>query len=104
LEQFELHKQSRTNPQLFRLFGHFDIPSAQPLAQWMMDCGKKMVKRGIFSQCPDQYRLCDWMGEFSGNFKWHTDNNHHGEKILAIAVSDARVIGFRPKKRTKSIY
>jgi hypothetical protein len=65
------------------LFGNFDIPSAQPLAQWMMDCGKKMVKRGIFSQCPDQYRLCDWMGEFSGNFKWHTDNNHHGKKILA---------------------
>lgn len=104
LAQFELHKQSPTNPQLFRLFGNFELPSAQSLPQWMMDWGQKMVERGIFSQCPDQYRLCDWMGEFSGNFNWHTDNNRHGEKILAIALSEARVIGFRPKKRTKSIY
>lgn len=44
------------------------------------------------------------MGEFSGNFNWHTDNNRHGEKILAIALPDERVIRFRAKKRTKSIY
>jgi alkylated DNA repair dioxygenase AlkB len=43
-------------------------------------------------------------GEFSGNFNWHTDNHRHGEKIFAIALCDARVIGFRAKKRTKSIY
>lgn len=44
---------------------------------------------------PNQYRVTDWFGSLSAQFKWHIDNHRHGERILAISLSNNRVIGFR---------
>ena len=96
-----LKEQECQNPsqQLFRLFGQFGGKKSQPPSPWMLRWGERMKDMGLYSEKPNQYRLCDWIGEHSGQFKWHTDNNRHGEQILVICLTGNRVIGFRPRSK-----
>jgi hypothetical protein len=66
-----------------------------PPSPWMLDWGRTLQDRGLFDVLPNQYRVTDWFGNLSAQFKWHIDNHRHGERILAISLSDKRVIGFR---------
>lgn len=93
------------NPQLFRLFGEFGSnKEADEPAPWMLEWGQRLAERGLFSATPTQYRLCDWIGDLAGQFKWHVDNDRHGQEILAIALSGGRRIGFRDPSRPASSY
>jgi len=93
------------NPQLFRLFGDFGPnKQADAPAPWMLAWGERLTARGLFSAVPTQYRLCDWIGELAGQFKWHVDNDRHGQEILAIALSAGRRIGFRDRGRQQSTW
>lgn len=90
--------------ELFRYFGEFgskDVPKASP---WMLAWGEKLHQWGLFEEIPNQYRVCDWVGELSAQFKWHIDNHRHGENILAICLSDGRAIGFRPNSDKRAVY
>ena len=89
---------------LFTYYGDFGKLETEEAAPWMLEWGERMVERGIFSKLPNQYRLCDWFGELSDQFKWHIDNKRHGDEILAIALSDKRSVGFRPKSRARDVY
>lgn len=91
----EFQEISQENPQMFRLYGNFGTKEAHSILPWMQVWGQKIQEKGIFSKCPNQYRICDWIGELSGNFNWHTDNKHHGPKILIISLTPNRAIGFR---------
>lgn len=88
--------------QLFRLFGDFGGKKAQKPTRWMQNWGARMVTQGLFNETPNQYRLCDWIGEHSSQFKWHIDNSRHGEKILVLCLSENRAIGFRKKGKKDS--
>ncbi len=88
---------TRGNP-LFRLFGSFGQNKlTEETRPWMMDWGRLMVERELFSTLPNQYRVCNWLGELSAQFKWHIDSKRHGEHILVISLTDGRRIGFRPR-------
>lgn len=95
---------SRESQKLFTYYGDFGTLETAEAESWMFEWGDYMVERGIFSRRPNQYRLCDWIGELSDQFKWHIDNKRHGDEILAIALSNKRSIEFRPKSRTKDSY
>lgn len=85
------------NP-LFRYFGAFPPgPGVEAVADWMPGWGQRMVERGLFREVPNQYRVCNWLGEHAAQFKWHTDADRHGERILVICLTDNRAIGFRPR-------
>lgn len=86
-----------SNGQLFRLFGDFGGKKAQAPCPWMKEWGARLRDEGYFQELPNQYRLCDWIGEHSAQFKWHIDNSRHGEKILVLCLSEKRAIGFRKK-------
>ncbi|BBM84661.1 hypothetical protein [Candidatus Uabimicrobium amorphum] len=82
--------------ELFRLFGEFGGKAAQKPDEWMIEYGTKIFRKYyIFPEVPNQYRVCDWIGELSSNFKWHIDNKRHGKDILVITLSEKRLIGFR---------
>jgi hypothetical protein len=66
-----------------------------PPSPWMLAWGKTLQDRGFFDEMPNQYRVTDWFGSLCAQFKWHIDNHRHGERILAISLSNNRVIGFR---------
>ncbi|WP_372371034.1 hypothetical protein [Candidatus Uabimicrobium sp. HlEnr_7] len=94
LSQTEFVNNSKM--ELFRLFGEFGGKEAQPPQEWMIDYGRKVFQHhDFFSEVPNQYRVCDWIGELSSNFKWHIDNKRHGKKILVVTLSSKRMIGFR---------
>ena len=87
------------NP-LFRLFGAFgDNKATEEVHPWMAEWGRRMVDKKLFAQPPNQYRVCNWIGELSAQFKWHIDSKRHGEQILVISLTDGRKIGFRPPGR-----
>lgn len=48
--------------------------------------------------------VCNWIGEYAAQFKWHIDSNRHGEEILVISLTDGRQIGFRPPGRPDKIW
>lgn len=99
LEQCHSLPPPTGNP-LFRLFGAFGKNKAtEPVRPWMQGWGQAMVGKGLFAQLPNQYRVCNWMGELSAQFKWHIDSKRHGEEILIISLTDGRAIGFRPPGR-----
>jgi hypothetical protein len=66
-----------------------------PPSPWMLKWGEKFYKEGWWEEIPNQYRVTDWFGHLAPQFKWHIDNHRHGEKILAISLSNNRAIGFR---------
>jgi alkylated DNA repair dioxygenase AlkB len=37
-------------------------------------------------------------------FKWHTDADRHGERILVISLTDSRAIGFRSRSDSSEPY
>ncbi|MDF1666760.1 MAG: hypothetical protein P1V97_33730 [Planctomycetota bacterium] len=88
--------------QLFRLFGEFGGKKAKKPSPWMQEWGARLKREGLFSELPNQYRLCDWIGEHSSQFKWHIDNSRHGEKILVLCLSEKRAIGFRKRGKRES--
>lgn len=89
---------------LFRLYGDFGSKEAPEATAWMKEYGQKILDvTDIFKKLPNQYRVCDWIGELSANFKWHIDNKRHGEKLLAICL-EKRCIGFRPRATSKDMY
>ena len=98
----ELRTQCRALPPptgnpLFRLFGAFGANKAtEQVRPWMEDWGRAMVDRELFATLPNQYRVCNWIGDLSAQFKWHIDSKRHGEEILVISLTDGRKIGFRP--------
>ena len=97
LEQCRSLPAPPNNP-LFRYFGAFPPgPHVEDLAAWMPGWGQRMVERGLFKVAPNQYRVCNWIGDFSAQFKWHTDANRHGERILVISLTGSRAIGFRSR-------
>ena len=86
------------NNPLFRYFGAFPPgPHVEDVADWMPMWGDRMLSRGLFKHAPNQYRVCNWIGDLSAQFKWHTDADRHGERILVISLTDGRSIGFRPR-------
>jgi alkylated DNA repair dioxygenase AlkB len=101
----ELPQPSPETPELFRLFGDFgsNKPAAPP-APWMLAWGEALHEKGLFAETPNQYRLCDWIGDLHAQFKWHIDNDRHGEEILAISLSEHRRIGFRDPGHRRSVY
>lgn len=101
----EMVQPRAENPQLFRLFGDFGAnKEADEPAPWMLAWGERLTARGLFSARPTQYRLCDWIGDLEGQFKWHTDNDRHGQEILAVALSPGRRIGFRDPNRPAATF
>jgi hypothetical protein len=96
---------------LFRYYGDFGHeivePGDEPIRRgapgketppprpWMLEWGAKLQERGLFDELPNQYRVTDWFGNLSAQFKWHIDNHRHGERILAISLTNNRAIGFR---------
>ncbi|MEZ4427741.1 MAG: hypothetical protein R3A51_08660 [Nannocystaceae bacterium] len=87
------------NP-LFRLFGDFgDNKATEEVRPWMVEWGQRMYAERRFRELPNQYRVCNWLGEHSAQFKWHIDSKRHGEEILVISLTDGRKIGFRPPGR-----
>lgn len=97
LSEEEYHNNSKVNPQLFRLYGDFGNKASGDVAPWMRAWGEETVKRGIFSTPPTQYRVCDWIGDLRGQFKWHIDSKRQGKLIFSISLSETRVMGFREK-------
>ncbi len=92
------------NP-LFRLFGDFgENKTTEEVRPWMTTWGETMVKKQLFGQLPNQYRVCNWIGDLSAQFKWHIDSKRHGEQILVISLSDGRRIGFRPPGRPEKTW
>lgn len=92
----EFAEQPEAHVELFRLFGEFGFEEGRPEpAEWMRAWGERLVGEGIFAQVPNQYRVCDWVGDLRAQFKWHIDNDRHGAEILAICVTGPRRIGFR---------
>ncbi|MEZ4359749.1 MAG: hypothetical protein R3B48_06175 [Kofleriaceae bacterium] len=84
------------NP-LFRLFGDFgDNKDTEEVTPWMHRWGRWALDRQLFKEEPNQYRVCNWIGELSAQFKWHIDSRRHGEEILVISLTDGRKIAFRP--------
>lgn len=100
----EYQDQKEAHVQLFRLYGSFGSKPAEEPREWMLSWGEQMVERGLFEQRPNQYRVCDWVGDLCGQFKWHIDNKRHGEAILSIALTDGRAIGFRPVGKGREVY
>ncbi|MBU47730.1 MAG: hypothetical protein CL920_03450 [Deltaproteobacteria bacterium] len=96
LQRPELPQSRPECPQLFRLFGDFGGKEASTPSPWMLEWGTRLQEQGFFSTTPNQYRLCDWIGDLSAQFKWHIDNKRHGKEILVISLTDQRRIGFRP--------
>ena len=89
----------RGNP-LSRLFGDFgENKRTEPVEPWMIAWGERMLDARLFSEHPNQYRVCDWIGEYSAQLKRHIDGRRHGEELLVIALTDGREIGFRPPGR-----
>jgi hypothetical protein len=87
------------NP-LFRLFGDFgENKATEPVEPWMIAWGQRMYAAKMFASEPNQYRVCNWLGKFAAQFKWHIDSKRHGEEILVIALTDGRKIAFRPPGR-----
>ncbi len=87
------------NP-LFRLFGEFGRnKTTEEVRPWMLEWGDWMVARKMFSVRPNQYRVCNWIGDLSAQFKWHIDSKRHGEEILIVSLTNGRKIGFRPPGR-----
>lgn len=85
---------------MFRLFGAFgDNKATEDTRPWMEEWGERMVERKLFAQMPNQYRVCNWIGDLSAQFKWHIDSKRHGEHILVISLTDGRKIAFRPPGR-----
>ena len=66
LAQPEMVQPVPENPQLFRLFGEFAGKPADPPSAWMLAWGDRLVERGVFPERPNQYRLCDWIGDLAG--------------------------------------
>ena len=92
------------NP-LFRYFGDFgDNADVEAVREWMLPWGDHMVGQGLFKQRPNQYRVCSWRGDLSDQFKWHIDSTRHGERILAVCLTDGRTIGFRPRAKHQEPY
>lgn len=87
---------------LFRYFGSFGDGARriEPVEPWMVEWATKYVEAGIFPIQPNQHRVTNWRGDLSAHFKWHIDNQRHGEEILAICITGARRIGFRDPKRS----
>ncbi len=102
LEQNEFHNQTEANHRLFRYYGDFGTATELEPASWMLAWGKKLKGMGFFNELPNQYRVCDWKGELSSQFKWHIDNRRHGEQIFVISLSSGRKIGFRDKKTQRT--
>ncbi len=103
-----LAQQDFVNPDskahdLFRLYGDFGGKEAQDPREWMLAHGRQLQSQGFFPSLPNQYRVCDWVGGLSAQFKWHVDNHRHGEKILVISLTDQRTLAFR-KPGTSGVY
>lgn len=80
---------------LFRYYGSFGLPETPAPSAWMLAWGEALQRRGYFAALPNQYRVCDWVGALAAQFKWHIDNQRHGERIFVISLSGPREIGFR---------
>ncbi len=97
--------EAPTGNPLFRLFGDFGQNKAtEEIRDWMRPWGDRMVRDGFFAQTPNQYRVCNWIGDLSAQFKWHVDSKRHGEEIMVISLSDHRKIGFRPPGRPDKVW
>jgi alkylated DNA repair dioxygenase AlkB len=104
LETLRTHCRSLPPPPfnpLFRYFGDFGANARriEEVRPWMVEFATRMVEAGIFERQPNQHRVTNWRGDLSAQFKWHIDNHRHGEEILAICITDKRVIGFRDPRR-----
>ena len=100
----EYETQSETNTVLFRYFGNYIAKSTYPTENWMLELGKVLYEKKYFSEIPNQYRVCDWVGRLSDQFKWHIDNDRHGSEILSICLTDNRMIGFRDPTKPDDVY
>jgi len=93
------------NNPLFRYFGEFgENTDVEDVRDWMLPWGERMVTQGLFKKQPNQYRVCNWIGDLHDQFKWHIDSTRHGERILTICLTDSRTIGFRPRARHQAPY
>ncbi len=96
LHKPEFAEQAEAHVELFRLYGEFGFEQGRPApTDWMLEWGERLTAQGVCSQVPNQYRVCDWVGDLKAQFKWHIDNARHGAEILAICVTGPRRIGFR---------
>lgn len=93
-----------TDGALFRLYGAFGGKDAGEPADWMRRYGRRLMKKGLFAKEPNQYRVCDWIGDHAAVFKWHIDNRRHGERIFVLSLSDERALGFRPLSDRRAVY
>lgn len=109
-EVSEMLEQCRSLPPppgnpLFRLFGDFGSNIATEVPRpWMEVWGQRMLDKKLFKQLPNQYRVCNWIGDMSAQFKWHIDSKRHGEHILVISLTDGRRLGFRPPGKPDKEY
>lgn len=102
LSNDEYKTQDEANTVLFRYYGNYK--ESPPATDWMIKLGEKLYNEKYFSELPNQYRVCDWVGRLSNQFKWHIDADRHGPEILAICLTDNRMIGFRDPTKTDDIY
>jgi alkylated DNA repair dioxygenase AlkB len=104
LTQKEYKPQDESSTILFRYYGNYSAKSAHPAEPWMLEIGAMLFERKYLAEIPNLYRVCDWVGRLSSQFRWHIDNDRHGPEIISICLTDNRAIGFRDPTATDKIY